>query len=93
MRMMHRNVRQPDSSGRIIIGKEFKDKQFSVQVLPNGDILLSPVVVRHEREAWLYDNPEAMASVNRGLEQSARGEGRYIGSFAQYADDPIDDEE
>ena len=39
--MTNLTVRRPDSSGRIIIGKEYKDKQFSVQKLPNGDILLS----------------------------------------------------
>ena len=90
--MANINLRRPDSSGRIIIGKEFKDKQFAVHKLPNGDILLSPMVVRHEREAWLYENPEAMASVDRGLEQSARGEGRYVGSFAKYVDSSDDEE-
>lgn len=80
-------LKRPDSAGRITIGREHKDKLFAVQPQPNGDILLSPVVVRHEREVWLYDNPEALASVKRGLAQSARGEGEYLGSFAQYADD------
>jgi hypothetical protein len=87
MKMANRTLRQPDAAGRINIGSEFKGKLFAIEVQANGDILLSPVVVRHEREAWLYENPEAMASVKRGLEQSGRGEGRSLGSFAQYADD------
>lgn len=87
MRMTGRVVRGLDSSGRIIIGKQYKDKQFAISLLPNGEILLSPVVVRHEREAWLFDNPEALASVERGLEQSAKGEGQYLGSFAQYLEE------
>ncbi len=91
MRMAHKIVRQPDSAGRIIIGRQYRDKQFVIEPLPNGDILLSPVVVRHEREAWLYENPGAMASVQRGLEQSARGEGKSLGSFAECVDG--DDEE
>ncbi len=44
-----------------------------------------------ERERWLYENPEAMASLERGLAEAAAGKARYIGSFAQYADDPLDD--
>jgi hypothetical protein len=85
MRTAHTNIRQPDSAGRIIIGKAFRGKLFSVQPQPNGDILLSPVVVRHEREAWLFENAEALASVRRGLEQSARGETHDLGDFSQYA--------
>lgn len=83
---------RPDSAGRISIGKEHRDKLFAVQHRPNGDILLSPVVVRHEREAWLYDNPEALASVRRGLEQSARGETHDLGSFAEFVDSEADSE-
>jgi hypothetical protein len=35
---------------------------------------------------WLAHNADALASVKRGLEQAARGEGRYLGSFAKFAD-------
>ena len=84
MRMVGRTLRQPDSAGRIIIGRQYRDKQFAVEELPNGDILLQPVVIRHEREAWLYDNAAVMAALDRALEQSANGEGQYIGSFAPY---------
>lgn len=76
-------LKRPDAAGRITIGKENRDKLYAVQHLPNGDILLSPVVVRHEREAWLYDNQEALASVQRGLEQSARGELHDLGRFGE----------
>ena len=85
--MEYNVVRRPDSAGRIIIGREFRDKQFSIQPLPNGDILLSPVVIRHEREAWLFENPAALESVRRGLEESARGETHDVGDFTKYVDD------
>ncbi|AFZ15570.1 hypothetical protein Cri9333_4800 (plasmid) [Crinalium epipsammum PCC 9333] len=41
---------------------------------------------------WLVYNQEALASVERGLEQAASNQGRYLGSFAQYADLDVDDE-
>lgn len=81
------DLRKVDSAGRIGIGREFTDKLFAIQPQPNGDILLSPVVVRHEREAWLYDNPEAMEMVKRGLAESAAGEVSDLGSFIKFSDD------
>jgi hypothetical protein len=85
-------LRRPDSAGRIAIGRENKDKLYAVQRQPNGDILLSPVVLRHEREAWLFDNKDALESVRRGLSQSAKGETHDLGSFAQYADEEAEAE-
>jgi hypothetical protein len=80
-------LKRPDAAGRITIGKENKDKLYAVQPQANGDILLSPVVIRHEREAWLFDNPEALESVKRGLEQSARGEIHDLGDFSEFLED------
>jgi hypothetical protein len=38
-------------------------------------------------EAWLYKNPEALASVLRGLQELAEGKTVSLGSFASYADE------
>lgn len=40
---------------------------------------------------WLEKCPEAMASVKRGLAQSAQGCGEYLGSFAEYAELDVED--
>ena len=39
-----------------------------------------------EGEKWLHQNKEAYVAVCEGLLESARGEVRSLGSFAQYAD-------
>jgi hypothetical protein len=80
-------LKKTDGAGRIAIGKENGGRLYAVQRRPNGDILLSPVVVRHEREAWLYESPEALEMVKKGLAQSARGEAQPGGDFTQYLDE------
>ncbi len=65
------------------------DLRFVIYRNHAGQILLTPQVIPPE-EAWLYKNPKALASVRRGLRQSAQGKLHYLGSFAKYADDEID---
>jgi hypothetical protein len=36
-------------------------------------------------EMWLYENPQALASVKQGLRESAEGKRVYRGSFAKHA--------
>jgi len=52
-------------------------------------ILTCPTITT---DTWLIQNADALASVTRGLKQAARGEGRYLGSFAEFADLDIDEE-
>lgn len=40
-----------------------------------------------ERERWLYENPEALERVRKGLEQSKRGEAEYLGDFSKYVEE------
>jgi hypothetical protein len=86
-----KEIVEPDSRGRVSIGAITKGKSYSVQVNDAGQILLDPVVAIPERELWLWQNSEALTSVQRGLQQAVVGEVQDLGSFAQYANTEIED--
>jgi hypothetical protein len=66
-------TRTADRKGRITLGSEFAGKRFFVWE-EAGEIVLVPAAVIPEREAWLYQNPEAIQSVQSGLEQARSGQ-------------------
>ncbi len=89
--MAHRepydDVKRIDALGRINLGKEHANETYAVEKQKDGTLILTPVAVIPKRELWLWENEKAMNAVKEGLEQSAKGETEYIGSFAQYAED------
>jgi hypothetical protein len=87
-----KEIVEPDSRGRFSIGAIAKSKTYRVQMNDAGQILLDPVVAVPERELWLWQNPEAIASVQRGIEHAGMGEVHDLGSFAEYAEMEIEDE-
>jgi len=83
-----------DSRGRINI-KQLSSREitsFRAIKQEDGTILLRPVVdiEIHPEEAWLYKNPEALASVKKGLEDVAAGR---ISELEEGFWDDIEDEE
>jgi hypothetical protein len=82
-----------DSKGRVVLGPSQANKTFRVTEQPDGNLLLEPVVVIHEREAWLFKNPEALAMVQKGIKESMAGKTVPLGSYAQYIDLEIDEED
>ena len=64
-----------DSRKRVPLGRLLKrvsTNLFNAELI-NGRIVLEPMKVIPEREAWLYKNPKALASVKRGLKDAAEG--------------------
>ncbi|MFH0824820.1 MAG: hypothetical protein V2B18_18870 [Pseudomonadota bacterium] len=59
-----------DSKGRINFGKHFANKTFIVEQVGETEIRLEIARVIPEREAWLYQNPEAKESLLKGLRQA-----------------------
>lgn len=81
-RVIRSDVRS-DERGRVTIGPEvIGDTQYRALVNQMGQIVLDPVITVPAREFWLLQNPEALASVVRGVEQAKRGE---LGTFPSFA--------
>ena len=62
-----------DSKGRLTLGESFANRTVLVEDRGKGELLIKLARVIPEREAWLYENKEAVASVRRGLNQAASG--------------------
>jgi hypothetical protein len=82
---------QPDERGRITLGK-LAEGVSSYQVFEeeDGRLVLVPFAEIPAKEAWLFRNKRALASVKAGLTQSGSGELKSLGDFSQFAD--ADDE-
>ncbi|HLO48873.1 MAG TPA: hypothetical protein VK211_10705 [Kamptonema sp.] len=90
-----RSIQAPvktDEQGCLSLELEEKATEYRVLRNEDGQILLDPMENIPEYERWLWRNPEALASVLRGLEQAAAGDFHYLGDFAHYADLEIDDQ-
>lgn len=80
-------VLRPDSKGRVALGGLAKGVS-SFHVSIDGDrIILEPYAEIPAREKWLFENKSALASVKRGLAQSAARRTENRGSFAKHVDD------
>lgn len=82
------DLRRADGAGRLNLGKGKAGETYTVEERPDGTILLTPVAIIPKREAWIWKNTEALASVRRGIEQSEKEELQSLGSFARHAATP-----
>ena len=66
---------KPDAKKRILLHKAQIDEGISYHIYRNsfGQIVLDPQVTIPASELWLFKNPEALASVRRGLSDAANG--------------------
>ncbi|MGA9306857.1 MAG: hypothetical protein WBW31_15745 [Candidatus Sulfotelmatobacter sp.] len=77
---------QPDAKKRLSLGEALSGATaYNIYRNPLGQIVLDPVKAVPASEMWLYENPRALASVKRGLRESAEGKSVYRGSFARHA--------
>jgi hypothetical protein len=66
---------KPDAKRRVVLQKVQIEEGVSYRIYRNriGQILLDPQVTIPASEAWLFNNPKALASVRRGLSDAANG--------------------
>ncbi len=77
---------QPDAKKRLSLGEALRGATaYNIYRNPLGQLVLDPVKTVPVSEMWLYENPQALASVKQGLRESAEGKSVYRGSFAKYA--------
>ena len=62
-------TKNTDSKGRLTLGEAFANRTLIVEERGN-EIVLHLARVIPEREAWIYDNPAALAALRRGLKQA-----------------------
>lgn len=63
-----------DNKGRITLGARFAGKTLRIEQIDQFEIRAQVVETIPAREAWLWKNKAAMASVRRGLAQAAAGD-------------------
>lgn len=79
---------RPDAKGRVTLSKLANGvSSFNVSQDADGRLLLEPMVEIPAREKWLYDNPEALSSVKRGIADAKAGRVKSLGSFAKFVDE------
>ncbi len=66
---------KPDAKKRIGLSRVSVPKGITYHIYTNstGQIVLDPQVSVPAAEAWLFNNPEALALVRQGLAEAARG--------------------
>ncbi|HLW84478.1 MAG TPA: hypothetical protein VKR60_04630 [Candidatus Sulfotelmatobacter sp.] len=77
---------QPDAKKRLSLGEALGGATaYNIYRNALGQLILDPVKAIPASEMWLYENPQALASVKQGLRESAEGKSVYRGSFAKHA--------
>jgi hypothetical protein len=67
-------TRTMDDRNRLTLGEIFKGyKRIRLYKNERGEVLLQPVVEVPASELWLFQNKEALESVQRGLKEASGG--------------------
>ena len=76
-----------DAKKRLSLGQALENGGAAFNIYRNrlGQIVLDPVKAVPAYETWLLENKKALASVKRGLADSAAGRTKNLGSFAAHA--------
>jgi hypothetical protein len=80
-------IQKPDAKKRLSLGMAMENAGAAYNIYRNrlGQIVLDPVKAVPAYETWLFENKPALASVKRGLADSAARRTKHLGSFAAHA--------
>lgn len=80
---------KPDAKRRVLLPLVLVKEGITYHIYANsfGQIFLDPQVNIPASEAWLFEDKTALASVDRGMAESAKGKLIDRGSFAKYTKD------
>lgn len=76
-----------------ILSKEEKENHYPFRIYREGaKIILEPVIEVPAKDHWIYENPDALASLMKGIKDAEDGKLYDLGSFAQYVTEDDDEE-
>ena len=89
------DVKTLDAKKRINLGEKtigmlsekFKAETFKVYVGEDGDILLRPVVIIPEKEAWIYENPAVLKEIRTGLSEAGQNKKKRVENLDKYLEE------
>jgi hypothetical protein len=85
MATSHVKIVKPDSKGRIDLGAYAKGvSSYRIHAEKDGRLVLEPYKEIPAREMWLYENKEALAMVQKGLNEAAEGKVTRRSDFAKF---------
>ena len=79
-----------DAKGRITISNEWMPyknqtvRSFKIYSNGDGDLLLRPEVTIPAREAWIYQNPDVIKSIKKGIKELEEGKGDIVDDLDSY---------
>jgi hypothetical protein len=82
-------IQKTDAKKRLSLGQAVEEAGAAYNVYSNrlGQIVLDPVKAIPAYEAWIFEDKAALASVRRGLADSAARRTKDLGSFAPHANE------
>jgi hypothetical protein len=85
-------IKTVDSKNRISLGEKIlkvidskgKAEAYRVFIGKEGDILLRPVVTIPAREAWIYEDPEILKKIHKGLGEAGKSKAKKANDLDKF---------
>ena len=85
-------IKTVDSKNRINLGEKIlkiidskgRADAYKVFIGKEGDILLRPVITIPAREAWIYEHPEILKKIRKGLEEAGKGKTKKVNDLDKF---------